>query len=263
MATTLSCARSLPARQSGVAAILTPTPRRTRGLAPLASAQHSAPFSTSRPAGSRIGSAPITIPREVDLHVFDLPKNTGAGVARGTEVPKVGVEVKGPRGTLTLPIPSFATLQYDQETRRVTFAVNDSTDKKQRAMWGTVRALFNNTVTGVSEGYVCILRIVGVTYRASVDDVASKSQTGLRPAFPGQKFVNLKLGYARPVELPIPAGITGSAPQPNMILLEGIDKQRVKQFAAEIREWRKPEPYKGKGIFIDDETIRMKAKKIK
>ncbi|KAI5287982.1 hypothetical protein KEM54_005569 [Ascosphaera aggregata] len=130
-------------------------------------------------------------------------------------------------------------------------------------MWGTIRALFNNTVLGVSEGHICILRMVGVGFRASIEDVETASLTGLKPQYEGQQFVNLKVGYAHPIELLVPAGIKASTPQPTMILLEGIEKQQVKQFAAEIRTWRKPEPYKGKGIFIDDETIKTKAKKIK
>ncbi|KAI7969968.1 hypothetical protein EIK77_000364 [Talaromyces pinophilus] len=81
--------------------------------------------------------------------------------------------------------------------------------------------------------------------------------------FPGQQFVSLKVGYSHPIELPIPKGVKASTPQPTRILLESIDKEVVTQFAAEIREWRKPEPYKGKGIFVNGETIRLKNKKIK
>lgn len=124
---------------------------------------------------------------------------------------------------------------------------------------GTMRALVQNSVSGVSEGHICILRLVGVGYRATVEDSAITK----RPTYPGQKFVNLKLGYAHPVEMPVPKGVKASVPQPTRILLEGCDKQAIMQFAAEIRRWRKPEPYKGKGIFVNDETIRLKAKKIK
>jgi len=122
-----------------------------------------------------------------------------------------------------------------------------------------MRAMVQNSISGVSEGHVCILRLVGVGYRATVEDTAV-TQT---PQYPGQKFVNLKLGYAHPIEMPVPMGVKASMPQPTRILLEGCDKQVVSQFAAEIRRWRKPEPYKGKGIFVNDETIRLKAKKIK
>jgi large subunit ribosomal protein L6 len=117
-----------------------------------------------------------------------------------------------------------------------------------------------NTISGVSEGHVCILRLVGVGYRA---EITSTSQTNLKPEYPDQQYVFLKLGFAHPVELGIPKGVKATVPQPTRILLEGCEKQVVTQFAAEIRKWRKPEPYKGKGIFVNDETIRLKAKKIK
>lgn len=109
--------------------------------------------------------------------------------------------------------------------------------------------MIQNHVTGVSEGHAAILRLVGVGYRASIED--------------NGRIVNLKVQYAHPVELVIPEGVKASTPQPTRILLEGIDKEVVKQFAADIRAWRKPEPYKGKGIFVNDETIKLKARKIK
>ena len=101
--------------------------------------------------------------------------------------------------------------------------------------------------------------MIGVGYRATVEKTATKA----KPEFPGQEFIILKLGYAHPVELGIPAGVKVLIPQPTRILLEGCDKRVVTQFAANIRKWRKPEPYKGKGIFVNDETIKLKAKKIK
>lgn len=124
---------------------------------------------------------------------------------------------------------------------------------------GTVRAYLHNHILGVSEGHTAILRLVGVGYRASVEDKATTKE----PAYPGQKFVSLKVGYSHPIELGVPMGVKASCPQPTRILLEGIEKEVVKQFAAEIRAWRVPEPYKGKGIFVNEETIRLKAKKIK
>ena len=124
---------------------------------------------------------------------------------------------------------------------------------------GTVRAYLHNHILGVSEGHTAILRLVGVGYRATVESKALTKQ----PAYPGQKFVSLKVGYSHPIELGVPEGVKASCPQPTRILLEGIEKEVVKQFAAEIRAWRVPEPYKGKGIFVNEETIRLKAKKIK
>lgn len=111
----------------------------------------------------------------------------------------------------------------------------------------------------MSEGHAAILRLVGVGYRATVE----KSATTVSPEFEGQQFVSLKVGYSHPIELPIPAGVKASTPQPTRILLEGPEKEVVMSFAAKIREWRRPEPYKGKGIFVNGETIKLKAKKIK
>jgi large subunit ribosomal protein L6 len=111
----------------------------------------------------------------------------------------------------------------------------------------------------VSEGHTAILRLVGVGYRATVESTATTKE----PEFPGQQFVNLKVGYSHPIELGIPKGVKASCPQPTRILLEGVEREVVMQFAAHIRKWRVPEPYKGKGIFVNDETIRLKSKKIK
>ena len=125
---------------------------------------------------------------------------------------------------------------------------------------GTVRQHLNNYILGVSEGHISILKMVGVGFRASIEPQAV---TIPEPEYPGQHFVNLKVGYAHPVELAIPQGVKATTPQPTVILLEGCNKEKVSQFAAEIREWRVPEPYKGKGIFVNGETIKLKAKKIK
>jgi large subunit ribosomal protein L6 len=124
---------------------------------------------------------------------------------------------------------------------------------------GTCRAYLQNHILGVSEGHSAILRLVGVGYRATVE----KSAVTKQPEYPGQEFVSLKVGYSHPIELGVPVGVKASTPQPTRILLEGVEKEVVKQFAAEIRQWRVPEPYKGKGIFVNDETIKLKAKKIK
>lgn len=122
-----------------------------------------------------------------------------------------------------------------------------------------MRAHLQNHILGVAEGHICILSLVGVGYRASIESTA----TTVEPTYPGQQFINLKVGFSHPVELGIPEGVKASTPQPTRILLEGVKKDVVTRFAAEIREWRRPEPYKGKGIFINGETIRLKAKKIR
>ncbi|KAL1986582.1 hypothetical protein VTN96DRAFT_6160 [Rasamsonia emersonii] len=214
-------------------------------------------FSTTSLTHSRVGATPITVPPEVTLKFIDLPQPKSRG--RAKEIPKMAVEVNGPLGQLTLKVPPFVTIKHDETLRKATLSVEDPTIAHQRAMWGTTRAHLQNYILGVSEGHICILSLVGVGYRASIESTA----TTVSPEYPGQQFVNLKVGYSHPIELGVPKGVKASTPQPTRILLEGIDKEVVTQFAAEIREWRKPEPYKGKGIFVNDETIKLKSKKIK
>lgn len=124
---------------------------------------------------------------------------------------------------------------------------------------GTTRAYLANHILGVSEGHTAILRLVGVGYRAEI----ISNPTTVSPEYPGQQFVNLKVGYSHPIELGVPQGVKASCPQPTRILLEGVEKEVVMAFAAKIRKWRVPEPYKGKGIFVNGETIKLKSKKIK
>ncbi|PGH07793.1 hypothetical protein AJ79_06181 [Helicocarpus griseus UAMH5409] len=217
-------------------------------------------FSTSTPAQSRVGSSPLSIPSEVSLKFIDLPVAKNVTVRQGKDIPTTAVEVTGPLGTLSLTLPSFSKLNFDPESRKATVEVSDAQVAHQRAMWGTIRAHLKNYVIGVSEGHTFILKLVGVGFRAMIEP---KAITIPEPAYPGQQFVSLKVGYAHPIELGVPYGVKASTPQPTTILLEGIDKEVVSQFAAEIRAWRKPEPYKGKGIFVNGETIRLKAKKIK
>ena len=111
----------------------------------------------------------------------------------------------------------------------------------------------------MSEGHICILSFVGVGYRAIIESMASTVEA----EYPGQQFVSLKVGYSHPIELGVPLGVKASTPQPTRILLEGARKDVVTKFAAEIRAWRKPEPYKGKGIFVNGEKIILKDKSIK
>ncbi len=134
-----------------------------------------------------------------------------------------------------------------------------SSNKYVLTRLGTTRAYLQNHILGVSEGHTAILRLVGVGYRATVE----KTATTVQPEYEGQQFVSLKVGYSHPIEMPIPKGVKASTPQPTRILLQGPEKEVVLQFAAKIRMWRKPEPYKGKGIFVNGETIKLKAKKIK
>lgn len=122
---------------------------------------------------------------------------------------------------------------------------------------GTTWAYLNRHILGVSEGHTAVLRLVGIGYRATVEQRPKLEE------YPGQPFVCLKLGFSHPVEMGVPKGMKASAPQPTRILLEGINREEVMSFAAKIRRWRRPEPYKGKGIFVNDETIKLKQKKIK
>lgn len=160
---------------------------------------------------------------------------------------------------MSMTIPPFVNLEHDEAARKAYVTVEDREVKKQREMWGTTRAYLQNHILGVSEGHTAILRLVGVGYRATIENTA----TTVPPEFEGQQFVVLKVGYSHPIELPVPKGVKASVPQPTRILLEGVEKEVILQFAAKIRTWRKPEPYKGKGIFVNGETIKLKAKKIK
>ncbi len=178
-------------------------------------------------------------------------------------------------GKISFEVPPYIGINLDEATRKVALNIVDRKERKQREMWGTcwfartrdenwqfpgtTRANLNNHILGVSEGHTAVLRLVGVGFRATIEPSAITKQ----PEYPGQQFVSLKLGYSHPIEMPIPLGMKASVPQPTRILLEGPVKEVVNQFAAEIRLWRVPEPYKGKGIFVNGETIKMKAKKIK
>ncbi|KAA8910489.1 putative mitochondrial 54S ribosomal protein YmL16 [Sphaerosporella brunnea] len=200
-------------------------------------------FSTSQQCSSKIGRMPISLPPSVKLTKVAPPPRRGRTQEMGT------LQVEGPLGKLSLPIPEFLSIDIDEAAKKVTVTPQDQYHRQQRAMWGNTRALIQNHIIGVSEGHVAILRLVGVGYKASIEN--------------GGKIVNLKVQYAHPVELEVPDGVKASTPQPTRILLEGTDKHVVKQFAAEIRQWRVPEPYKGKGIFVNAETIKLKTRKIK
>ncbi|KAA6413576.1 MAG: mitochondrial 54S ribosomal 16 [Lasallia pustulata] len=215
------------------------------------------PFSSSPPCASRIGAATISLPPEVNLRLLDPPASKRRASITRTEPAKM-VEVEGPLGKMVMQLPPYASLVHDQTNRKAVLSVLDASKRKQREMWGTTRAYLHNHVLGVSEGHTAILRLVGVGFRASIESSALTKQ----PEYPGQEFVSLKVGYSHPIELGLPKGVKASTPQPTRILLEGVEKEVVMQFAAKIRMWRKPEPYKGKGIFVNGETIKLKAKKI-
>ena len=174
---------------------------------------------------SRIGKKPVAIPSGVTVKID------------GTTV-----HVKGPKGELEQTFRP--EMEIAQENGTIVIR-RPSDQKTHRALHGLTRALIANMVTGVSEGYRRGLEIIGVGYRAEKK---------------GKNLV-LSVGYSHLVEYPEPAGITLTAPTPTTVLIEGIDKQRVGQVAAELRSVRPPEPYKGKGIRYQGEQVRRKAGK--
>jgi large subunit ribosomal protein L6 len=166
-------------------------------------------------------------------------------VPSGTDVTISGglITAKGPNGELSLNRHDLVSVEFEDGQLKV--QANDES-KQSRAMSGTTRALLANIVTGVSQGFEKKLTIIGVGYRAQVQ---------------GNKL-NLSLGFSHPVEYAIPVGITIEAPSQTELVVKGADKQKVGQVAAEIRAYRPPEPYKGKGVrYTDEYVVRKQAKK--
>jgi large subunit ribosomal protein L6 len=177
---------------------------------------------------SRIAKYPVVLPKGVEVSL-------GAGE----------ISVKGPLGTLSQPLAAaLVTVERNGDQLQVT-AANDS--QQARAMSGTVRALLANMVTGVSKGFERKLTLVGVGYRAQAAGDA----------------LNLTVGFSHPVSHKMPRGVKVETPTQTEIIVKGIDKQQVGQVAAEIRAYRKPEPYKGKGIRYADEHVVIKETKKK
>lgn len=155
------------------------------------------------------------------------------------------VTVKGANGTLELDLNSLVEVKVEDKT--VTVAPSNPNNKAAWALAGTTRSLINNMVIGVSEGFTKNLEITGVGYRAQ-----AKGQT-----------INLTLGFSHPVDYTLPEGISAETPSNTLIILKGADKQLLGHCAAEIRDYRRPEPYKGKGIRYSDEVVRRKEAKKK
>ena len=176
---------------------------------------------------SRIGKKPVAIPSGVT-----------ATIDGGQ------LSVKGPKGTLSIPLADQVSYAVEDGSISVQPA-NDS--KQARSFWGMQRTLVQNLVTGVTEGFTKTLEITGVGYRANAQG----------------KNLKLQLGYSHDVDFAVPEGITIATPDQTTINITGIDKQKVGQVAAEIRRWRKPEPYKGKGIKYRGEYIFRKEGKKK
>ena len=176
---------------------------------------------------SRIGKKPVAIPSGVT-----------ANIENGT------LSVKGPKGTLSLGLSDLIDYKVEGSEISVTPA-NDT--KQARSFWGMQRTLVSNLVEGVTEGFTKVLEISGVGYRAQAQ---------------GRKL-KLQLGYSHDVDLDVPQGVEVKTPDQTTVEISGIDKQAVGQFAAEIRRWRKPEPYKGKGIKYRGEYVFRKEGKKK
>nr|VFJ43664.1 MAG: large subunit ribosomal protein L6 [Candidatus Kentron sp. FM]VFJ45596.1 MAG: large subunit ribosomal protein L6 [Candidatus Kentron sp. FM]VFK06945.1 MAG: large subunit ribosomal protein L6 [Candidatus Kentron sp. FM] len=176
---------------------------------------------------SRVAKVPVIIPSGVDVRV------EGQSVA-----------VKGSKGSLKHVVHSAVEVLLDNSAMRVVPRVSDS---QASALAGTTRALLSNMVTGVSQGFEKKLELVGVGYR-----VQMKAQV-----------LSLALGYSHPIDFPVPEGVVIETPSNTQIIVRGIDKQRVGQVAATIRNFRPPEPYKGKGVRYADETIVRKVAKKK
>ena len=175
---------------------------------------------------SRIGRMPIAVPAGVTVDIAENNK----------------VTVKGPKGTLERVLPAEMEIKLEGDTITVS-RPNDL--KKMKSLHGLTRTLINNMVVGVTEGYEKVLEVNGVGYRAAKQG----------------KELNLTLGYSHPVIMVDPDGITTECDGQNKIIVKGIDKEKVGQYAAEIRAKRGPEPYKGKGIKYSDEVIRRKVGK--
>ena len=175
---------------------------------------------------SRIANNPVAVPDNVEVNV------------NGAEV-----RVKGGKGELTHSLHSL--VQLDREDNLLKFSAKDNS-KSARSLAGTTRAIMQNMVTGVSEGFEIRLEITGTGYRAQANP----------------RSISLSLGFSHPVELDIPDGITVETPSQTQILVKGADRQKVGQLAADIRSYRPPEPYKGKGVrYADEQVLRKEAKK--
>jgi large subunit ribosomal protein L6 len=216
-------------------------------------------FHASTSRRSHIGSLPITLPQSVTLSL--PPTSISPTLPPSSPLAQRLVTVTGPLGTQTLPI--LPPIILSNNGQGLSVSVHDSEEKSQRSLWGLTRSLINNAIKGVSEGYKVDLRLVGVGYRGAVEpipkvflDLQSQMPRIARPSKPGAppyvlpplptERLNMKLGYAHPVLIDIPAGITVTTPAPTKIVLSGTDKQKLGLFAAKIRRWRKPEPYRGK-----------------
>jgi len=177
---------------------------------------------------SRVANNPVSIPAGIEVNI------TGQSIS-----------VKGSKGVMNHEIHPAVSAVKDEDNKVITFSARPN-QENANALSGTTRALVNNMVTGVAQGFEKKLQLVGVGYRAQMQ---------------GNKL-NLTLGFSHPVEYLVPEGITIEAPSQTELVVTGIDKQQVGQVAANIRAYRPPEPYKGKGVrYADERIVRKEAKK--
>lgn len=173
---------------------------------------------------SRVAKSPITLPKGVEVNI------------NGSEV-----SVKGPKGNLSVQLHPAVQLKLEEGEYKLVWNAD-----KDIAMAGTFRALVNNMVVGVSEGFTKKLQLIGVGYRAQAEG----------------RTLNMALGFSHPINYAVPDGVTVETPSQTEILVSGCDRQKVGQTAAEIRSFRPPEPYKGKGVrYADEHVVRKEAKK--
>ncbi len=178
---------------------------------------------------SRVGKKPVEVPANVKVSVKDR-----------------AVEVEGPKGKLSFTHRNEVMVDWNESDRAIVCAIDegDKDNRVAKALWGTTRAIVQNMVKGVTEGYEKTLKIEGVGWNASV----------------GGQTLELNLGFAHPVKLAIPQGVSVTANKQD-ITIQSADKQQVGHFAAKVRSQREPEPYNGKGIRYSDETIKRKQGK--
>lgn len=179
---------------------------------------------------SRIGKKPVPVPAKAKVSIADRT-----------------ISVEGPKGNLSFTHRPEVNVEYDEAAKQVQVTVDEalvSADRSNKAYWGTTRAIINNMMFGVTEGYEKKLEIVGVGWTGTVSG----------------NVLNLKVGYANQIQMPIPEGVTVTT-EKQLVTISGADKQAVGHFAASVRAKRKPEPYNGKGIKYADEVIQRKAGK--
>ncbi|ORZ39714.1 ribosomal protein L6, alpha-beta domain-containing protein [Catenaria anguillulae PL171] len=237
-------------------------------------------FSTGSPLSSNIGRQPVTFdPAAVSVHFVNPypPPPATAGPPPKNAIDRrrpFRVTVTGPLGQLSREVPAFvriasaspedssspahaskpAAAKAKPDLVALSVNVEFPDADAQRAAWGTTRAHLANMVKGVTQGWTYSLRLSGTGYRAMLAEVPNSG---------GRQLLQLKLGFANTIELPLPQGVTAKLPAQDQITLTGADKDTVAQFAATIRAYKPPEPYKMKGIFVNGETIQQKEGKRK